>query len=166
MHKFAIGLMVLGGILILIGIWIVTTAMASSDWPVVEGRILDAQVKSRFSQTSSTTNRRLEYYVEVRYGYQVDGKTYRAKRYSLGTGHTVKAGFKNSAEAREWVATSPYRVGENVAVHVDPDDPENTVIHAGILWSTWVPVMLGVLFMLLGLLSQRYIFDVHQAQES
>ncbi|MFC3195725.1 DUF3592 domain-containing protein [Marinicella sediminis] len=150
-------LAVLGLLLFAVGIWMLTTAMASNDWPTVEGKVVTPNVVGRLRQATNARHRSLEYIVEVTYRYQVKGRSYQAKRYSLGKGMTTADGFNDRAEAREWIKQSPYQPGEPVTVYVDPADPENTVLNAGIQGSTWVPVLLGLLFGLLAWLNHHVL---------
>jgi len=146
MNKGGWVLIVLGGLLMGVGAWMLGTAYASTTWPVMEGRVLESKVASRFFQSSDSVRRRLEYYIAVTYAYDVAGQEYQASRYSLGTGNTFQDGFNDRAEAKAWLQQSPYQINSPIQIHVSPGDPTNTVISAGIRFSTWIPVLLGLLF--------------------
>jgi hypothetical protein len=94
----------------------------------------------------------LEYYIKITYAYAVDGQEYQSSRFSLGTGQTVEGGFKERSKARDWLRASPYQLNQPIAVHVAPQDPTNTVISAGIRFATWIPVIVGLVFIACGLL--------------
>ncbi|WP_223789536.1 DUF3592 domain-containing protein [Marinicella meishanensis] len=145
-------LVILGGLLIGVGAWMLGTAYASTSWPVVEGRVIESKVATRFSQASDPARRRLEYYIRITYAYTVDGQEYQSSRYSLGTGNTVEGGFYERAEAREWLQQSPYQLNHPIDVYVAPKNPTNTVISAGISFATWIPVILGFVFIACGFL--------------
>ncbi len=142
--------MSLAALFLLIGMWLLSTAYLSSQWPVAEGRITATKVAARISQAGDTLRRHLVYHVEVTYNYQVAGKRYENSRYSLGSGDTVQGGFNDRATARAWLRESPWQLNRQVPVYVDPGDPENTVLSAGINWATWVPVIMAAVFFLLG----------------
>lgn len=139
---------------LLIGMWLLSTAYLSSQWPVAEGRITATKVAARISQAGDALRRHLVYHIEVTYSYQVAGKNYENSRYSLGSGDTVQGGFNDRAAARTWLRDSPWQLNRLVPVHVDPDDPENTVLSAGINWGTWVPMIMAAVFFLLGYMIQ------------
>ncbi len=154
-------LIFMGGLLIGVGVWLLATAYASTSWPVVKGRLVDAKVAARISQTGDALRRHLEYYIKVEYEYMFDRQVYRSSRYSLGTGETIEDGFYDKSEARAWLKQSPYQLNSQVDVHVDPKDPENTVLSAGIRFSTWIPIILGLVFIGLGLLI-KWLVDKQQ----
>ena len=148
-------LIFLGGLLMGVGVWLLSTAYLSTTWPVVEGRLVKSEVAGRFVRPGDALRRTIEYYIRVEYEYMVDRELYRASRYSLGTGDTIESGFFDKSEARSWLKQSPYQVNQPIHIYVDPNDPNNTVLSAGIRWSTWVPIWLGLLFIGLGWLIRR-----------
>lgn len=162
MNKVAWVLVIMGGLLIGAGVWMLGTAYASTSWPVVQGRIVESKVATRFSHSSELSKRRLEYYIEITYAYTVDGQEYQASRFSLGTGHTVEGGFNERSEAREWLRASPYQLNQPIAVYVAPQDPTNTVISAGIRFSTWIPIIVGLVFIFCGLMIKALVNHLKQ----
>ena len=158
-------LAVLGLLLFAVGMWMLTEAMASKDWPVVEGKVVTPNVVGRLRQATNARHRSLEYIVEVTYRYQVAGRSYQAKRYSLGMGNTTADGFSDRTEARQWISQSPYQPGQTVQVYVDPEDPENTVLNAGIQGSTWIPLIIGSLFFLLGFMNHQLMIKQAAKQQ-
>ncbi len=141
------------------------TAYASTTWPVVQGRVVDARVAARLFRPGDAVHRTLEYYIKVEYEYMVDRQVYRGTRYSLGTGDTIQDGFFDKSEAREWLKQSDYHVNNKVDVYVDPKDAENTVLSAGIRFSTWVPIILGLVFLGLGFLI-KWLFEKQLANQT
>lgn len=146
MNKGFWAMLVLGSLLLATGVWMLTTALASTSWPVVEGKVISSHVASRYINTRQTGSRKLEYYIRVTYRYEVNGISHQSERYSLGTGNTFEDGFFDQAEAQAWLAQSPYQRNQAIDVHVDPKDPSNTVISAGIGFATWIPLILGLVF--------------------
>jgi hypothetical protein len=157
MKAVSLVLAILGLLLFAVGIWMLTEAMASSEWPAIEGKVVTPNVVGRYRQATNVRTRSLEYIVEVTYRYQVGGRSYQAKRYSLGMGNTTADGFSDRTEAREWISHSPYQPGQALEVYVDPQDPQNTVLNAGIQGTTWIPLIIGSLFLLLGYLNHQLL---------
>ena len=146
MNKGFWAMLVLGGLLLATGVWMLSTALASTSWPVVEGTVVSSNVASRYVNSRQTGSRKLEYYIRVTYRYEVNGISHQSQRHSLGMGNTFEDGFYDKAEAQAWLAQSPYQRNQAIKVHVDPNDPTNTVISAGIGFATWIPLILGLVF--------------------
>ena len=142
--------MSLGALFIGIGFWMLSTAYLSTSWPTVEGQVVERKVMTRIGQPGDALRRHLEYSVEIVYQYEVGQKSHQASRYSLGSGDTIVGGFNEKSEAREWLKNSPYQQDQTVTVYVDPKDPTNTVLSAGVNWTTFMPVILGLLLLLVG----------------
>lgn len=146
----------LGVLFIGIGFWMLSSAYMSTTWPTVEGQIIETKVVARIGQAGSATQRHLEYTVEVTYQYEVDLNSHQASRYSYGDGDTVEGGFNEKSEARAWLKNSVYRNNPAVNVYVNPNDPKDTVLSAGINWGTFIPVIFGLLLWVMGY-SVRFI---------
>ncbi len=154
MKKISWFLLTLAALFLAVGVWLLSEAYMSSQWPTVEGEIVEAKVAARIGQPGDTLRRHVEYYIKVNYTYQIDNQWYKKSRYSLGSGDTVQSGFYDKSEARHWLQQSPWQVGRKLLVHVDPADPDNTVLSSGINWGTWMPMVMAVLFFTLGYLLQ------------
>ena len=144
MKKTAWGFVVLGTIFMCIGVWLVSQAKSSAQWPIVLGTISETRVVGRINLASDVLRRYIDYAVEVEYSYLVAGQFYLSDRFSLGSGSTVEGGFDTKKAARVWLKNSPYQVKENIKVYVDPKDPTNTVLDAGIHATTWIPIGLAL----------------------
>ena len=140
----------LGVLFLGVGVWMLSTAYMSTTWPTVEGQVLEAKVVARIGQTGDAIHRHLEYSVVAKYQYEVNGINHQASRYSLGSGDTIVGGYGEKSEARDWLKNSPYQQGAAVTVYYDADDPSETVLSAGIKWSTFMPVILGLLLLVIG----------------
>jgi len=156
MTKVAKGLMLFGVLLLCFGIYFIFTALASTSWDQVQGKIISTKIPASLSTTGSATQRRLVYRVEATYRYDFNGQSYTNNYFSMGSGFTVEGGFNKKAEAREWLKNSDYSVGKTVTVYVNPDDPEKTVLSSGINIGTIVPVILGLLFFVLGYFLNKF----------
>ncbi len=150
MKKIAWGFSLIGLVLMSVGVWLLLTAYASTYWPAVDGTIAESKVTGRISRVADPVRRRVEYIVEAKYYYLFNQDFYYSTRYSLGTGSTIADGFNSKSEARSWLQQSPYQKGAKVAVYVDPDNPESAVLSSGIRWSTFVPLILGLLILAFG----------------
>lgn len=142
--------LVLGGMFFMIGMWLVITASISASWPKVTGEIVDVKVIASIRSGSSPLNRYVEYGVEVDYEYDWQGQTHKNNLFSYGSGTTVKGGFNAKAEARAWLSNSEYQTGTEVTVFVNVDDVSQSVLSPGLNWSTFVPMVLSLLFGCLG----------------
>ncbi|WP_017301070.1 DUF3592 domain-containing protein [Nodosilinea nodulosa] len=142
---------VLSGVALLVfGIGFLKQAHASSGWPVSPGTV--TAVKIVQERDSGGTRRRVyTYHYTVDYTYEVAGQTYRSDRYSLGSGSTASQRFRERSQAVE-AAKLNHPKGSTVEVHYDPDHPDSAVLKAGANWGTYVPVILGMVFLPTGLM--------------
>ena len=79
----------------------------------------------------------------------MDGKTYKGNRYNLGSGSTASDRYDSEQKVRDAVGDR-FRVGTDITVHYDPDDPSSAVLEAGASLGTWAPLILGLFFLPLG----------------
>ena len=114
MGKVTLGLLVLGGLFLAIGVWMLSTAYASKNWPVVDGLIEKSKVIGYRSRTGHVVTKSMNYKIQILYAYEVDGKTYRSKRYSLGSGLTVAGPFTDKKDARTWLKQSDFQVNQPI----------------------------------------------------
>ena len=164
MTKTYKGLMIFGILLIGLGGYFITVALASKSWDQVEGKIINTRIPASLSNSGSTTQRHLVYRVEVTYKYEFDGKNFKNSRFSTGTGNTVEGGFNEKSKAREWLKNSDYSIGKKVTVYVNPKDPEMTVLSSGINIGTIMPIILGLLFFGLGYALNKFIPKIPKSQ--
>lgn len=140
-------LLLLGAALMIFGVSFLRDANASRSWPVAAGQVRNVNVT--WSRSASDDVGERSYYFEVTYGYEVDGRSYTGKRFSLGDGNNA-AGRTYRDESDAIAASEAYRRGAAVDVYVDPTDPENTVLKPGASFATYVPLGLGAFFVLCG----------------
>ena len=143
-------LMCLGGLFLAVGVWLLSSAYMSTTWPTVEGQVIESKVVGRIGQAGNALQRHIEYSIEVTYQYEVNHVSYEAKRYSLGSGDTVTGGFNEKSEARAWLKNSAFSNNPAVTVYVNPNDPNDTVLSAGINWATFIPMIIGLLLLVMG----------------
>jgi len=115
-------------------------------WPCVTGRIYQARVKASYN----ITERERHYKPDIRYEYQVAGKTYRSHR--LGIYARSGAGYVFATDAME-----RYPEGSKVNVYYDPADPADAVLIQGPEYQALVGALIPWVFVGLGafILSQR-----------
>ncbi|MDJ1140778.1 DUF3592 domain-containing protein [Marinicella marina] len=144
MKKIGWGFGALTVLFFVVGAWLLFTAAQSMTWPSVDGKVVESKVVGRINQAGDTLRRYIDYVVEVKYSYFYQGELYFSERYSLGTGTTVKDGFDDKYSARVWLLKSPFTADQPVTVYFDPDNPQSSVLKTGILWSTWVPMIMAL----------------------
>jgi uncharacterized protein (TIGR03435 family) len=129
-----VGLVVAG-----IGVWIFAKSLRAEHWPVTDGIVQSAEMKSHSGNHGGTT-----YSAEVTYSYQMAGTSYTGDKVSIGQ-------MSSSSEyAREIL--NRYPVGKNVSVHYLPGDPSDAVLETGIHGGTWICLGVGTAFTLFGIM--------------
>ncbi|MEZ4700307.1 MAG: DUF3592 domain-containing protein [Rhodothermales bacterium] len=158
-------LVLLGAALLLFGVYFVRTANESASWPRAEGRVDNLLVRWSISQSErGRVNPHKDYYYVVKYSYEVEGTSYTGTRYSLGNGdHAEGKDFDTEEEARA-AGQQRFPVRSAVPVAYDPEDPTMAVLRAGASGATYVPLILGVLFLAVGLALRRASGSLRQRQ--
>lgn len=120
-------------------------AVKAAFWPVARGRIVasGAQAYRDWRTADRRRSRRTFYRSSVVYEYEVNGRTYRGDRVTLGVMSSTLPGFARRTAAR-------YPFGSEVAVHYDPARPSDSVLRplspmhaipaaatAAVLWLAW-----------------------------
>jgi hypothetical protein len=130
---------VIGLVAVGIGIWTLAKSIRSEHWPVTDGIIQSAEMKSHQGSKGGTT-----YSAEVTYTYQVAGAGY--------TGDKVSIGQMSSSSDYARGILNRYPVGKKVSVHYLPGDPSDAVLETGIHGGTWICFGVGTAFTLFGIL--------------
>lgn len=87
---------------------------ASQSWPGVPGSVISSQlVESTDSEGDRTVS------ADVRYQYDVAGRTYQSSRVAFGSGGTAQS------------QVTKYRPGAPVTVYYDPEKPKSAVLEPG-----------------------------------
>ncbi len=139
---------VAGALLTLFGIQFLNQANETSDWPAVTGSVLGTRVSYSLSSSANSASRRSYYYI-VTYEYKVDEQSYINDQYSAGDNEHGPDRFSEEAEA-EAAAASKYPEGSSVTVYYNPDVPEEAYLVAGATGASYIPLILGLVFMLAG----------------
>ena len=128
-----IGLIAMGS-----GVWMAFKSVSSEQWPVTDGVVLTAEMKSHSGEHGDT------YSAAVTYEYRVTGEKY--------TGNKIAIGSMSSSTSYAQGILSRYPVGKQVVVHYSPEHPAEAVLETGIHGGTWVCLGVGMAFALFGLM--------------
>jgi len=130
-----------GAVAFFLGLPTLRNANASADWPSTTGVIKRSEVvKSRNSDGDTM------YKPVVEYAYQVDGKDFECNKIWFGGGSSSS----NSSGAYETVGQFPK--GAEVPVYYHPEKPFEAVLQPGAFFSSYLVLIVGVVFALVGLL--------------
>ena len=142
-----IGLIFMGLIFTSVGIgvgWfigkpILDEAKASADWPSVKGKIIDSQlVRSRDKDGKSS------YSADVIFKYTVDNEEYE--------GDNVWFGQYGGNRSTMQKIVKQYPKGKEVDVFYMPDDPNESVLQPGAFTSSYMVLVIGMIFAGVGVL--------------
>ncbi len=113
-------------------------AKASTDWPSVKGVVTSAEVIRTRSDDG------VNYKPEVLFNYTVDGEEYSQGniRYD-GDWSTNKPTYANKMVKK-------YKVGTEVDVYYDPEEPFEAVLEPGTTWMSYLPIGFGAVFFFIG----------------
>jgi hypothetical protein len=101
----------------------------SLEWPQVQGKVRSAKV------AKDTGGEAASYSAEIKYAYEVDGVGYESDRVHFGGG--------SSSQQAASDMVFKYRIGHDVSVYYDPDDPSISVLDRKMVGQT-MNVMFGV----------------------
>ena len=118
-------------------------AARSLQWPVTEGRILSASVRTEMRSDSEGSDMEV-YLPEASYSYTVAGKAYQGNVIRFGI---VQFGYGVLERAQKHIER--YEAGTPVPVHYDPNDSAVAVLEPGESGSTR-NLIAGSLFFLVG----------------
>ena len=119
---------------------------SSKNWRTTEGEITE----SRVTRTESGMK---GYRPEIIYSYEVDAMQFSSDRILFGMS-SYRTPFKTGRQiATEWL--EKYPVGSRVSVAYNPTDPSRSTLNTGAHVSAWVAPVMGVPFLVVGLLMFR-----------
>ena len=99
---------------------------ASSKWPSTKGTIKKCEpIRSSSNKKNSSS---VVYHARVVYEFTVDGKTFTGDRYSYG--EPTQGSYSSADNAKR-----QFPQGNDIKIYYDPDDPRESVLEAGIIWS-------------------------------
>ena len=91
------------------------------DWPSTTGTVTDVGVSENYVSGHKGSSSHYEYYPQVAYTYQVDGATYYGNDLAK-----IETSYQSYADAQGHL--DQYRVGTEVTVYYNPDDPNEAVL--------------------------------------
>ena len=156
-------LLFLGLALTLFGVQFISQAEDSADWPSVEGTVQSVTVKRKLDAGRTNSSGSGRYFYTVNYRYEIAGQQRTASRFSLGDGNRAGKMYRVRTDA-ERAANLAYPRGSKITVYYNPSDPDSTVIQQGTNWGTYVPLILGLLFMGSGAFLFRLTNTIEQKQ--
>lgn len=149
-------LVVLGAALLHFGVYFMRTANESDSWPETEGVIVSYLVRYDISNSQrGRINPHKDYYYTVTYRYIVEGDTLRNNQYNLGNGNRVGGAYYDSEEEARAAAQKQHPMRGRVSVWYNPEDPTMSVLEPGASSATYVPLILGFVFLGCGILLKR-----------
>ena len=121
------------------GVWMLIKSLRSEQWPVTDGVVLTAEMKSHSGSKGGTT-----YSAAITYEYRVAGEKYLGEKLAIGS--------MSSSTSYAQGILSRYPVGKQVVVHYSPADASEAVLETGIHGGTWICFGVGTAFALFGLM--------------
>jgi hypothetical protein len=119
---------------------ILDQAKQSANWPTVEGKIESSEVTQRHDDKGTS------YSADICYSYPVKDRTYKSSRIWYG------GGFSSSSSGEFYRLVDRYPKGKVVAVHYDPEHPEEAVLEAGAFFTSYILYVVGWVFLVIGVL--------------
>src|SRR3989344_3949897 len=121
------------------GIPTARNATESKNWPSVDGQITISNMSKNYDSDDGS----ITYGVQVAYNYTVNSLPY--------TGSTVAFGdYGSSDPSHAGGIVSRYPVGKSVKVYYNPDDPKTSVLEPGAGWSSFIGLIVGIGFGIIG----------------
>lgn len=114
----------------------VTKSIASGGWPTVPCEIVRSEVDSH-SDSDGTT-----YSIEIEFRYRYQDRVYTGGRYEF-------MDMNSSGRSGKQRVVSNYPVGSEAMCYVNPDDPQEAVLHRGLSNNMWF-ALIPLVFMLVG----------------
>lgn len=128
-----------------LGLPMLREARASNAWPTTDGVVTVARVESKRERRDGKT--KTMYWHHVEYRYAVNDEELTGDRVWITDGNSSA---NVSTFAKQAVASYP--VGKEVTVHYDPAAPAVCVLEPGTTWTTYLPLGLGGIFFMVGVL--------------
>jgi len=139
---FPLMLIVIGMLSIIYGAYVLILASASLNWPTTQGIVLESTVERHHTTTRKWKTRKT-YHAKIFYEFSVKGVTFKGSSISSGDYDS-----NNPSHAEQIV--NEYPKGKYVTVHYKPDNPEKCVLESGLKTTAWTPLLIGIIFTILG----------------
>ncbi len=141
--------LIIGLVLVFFGVRFILLAQQTRDWQKTEATVTKINLIETRSSSNSTTSKQTTFEVSALYQYQVHGQHYQSEKYSYGDGAIIKSRLKNRFIAQQWLDNSPYQKGNKISIYYDPKDPKTAVIETGANIWTFIPLIVGLFFIVI-----------------
>ena len=118
--------------------WKASEVMASANWPQAPGVVEACNVLKTLGTRSG-----LQFQVQIKYSYNVAGKTFHGDRYNTHNNYTNGEGEASNVGLR-------YRAGSKCTVAYNPTDPARSYLDTTISWHTWATVVISAIMGIAG----------------
>lgn len=112
------------------GILQLVQASQTTEWPAVQGNVVECKLNSHTSDHKTTWK------CDVRYAYNVDGQSFEGNRIAYGYNGT------NNKSMHSWLHKKLNK-SEYVRVYYNPSDPRESTLAVGIYRSAYLPIVFG-----------------------
>jgi hypothetical protein len=140
---WAIGFVILGGILLVAGLYQQTKMTVSRSWPSVQGTVVSAEVRS--TPVSKAAPDSVAYMPVFRYEFDVNGTRFTGNRQSFG-----RMAYATAEEAEGHLGGFPQ--GKRVEVFYNPAKPADCVLERGHSVVTWMLIGVGAGMTVIGVM--------------
>lgn len=124
----------------------------TDNYQPIQAEILYSRVSSKSGAADSSSRGLWTTYLGLYYRYQVDGKTY----HGMGTLNIGSNKTRSKIDTLEQSAKYRYRKGQLLEVYYKPDKPEKNSVKQRTPWIGIPVALLGVLFILSGIVPPFY----------
>lgn len=119
---------------------VLSKAKESVNWPVVTGSVTRSEVAQKRDSDGDRT-----YRPDVEYKYSVDEEDF------VGFDvYVASSSMWSSSRSSANETVRKYKVGKDVEVHYNPNDPADAVLEPGTNWMTYLPFGIGLIFAVIG----------------
>ncbi|MGP8202239.1 MAG: DUF3592 domain-containing protein [Limisphaerales bacterium] len=122
------------------GAWQIWREFAPRKWSKVAGTIVSSRIDAAPAGSGETT-----FTPVIVYEYRFNGQSFKSSQRRL---RNYVSGQSADAEA----ISSRYPAGSSVTVFVNPGKPEQSVLEYGVTPLSWIPLAVGLVFILLAFL--------------
>ncbi|MES1191789.1 MAG: DUF3592 domain-containing protein [Steroidobacter sp.] len=133
---------ILGGVLILYAGFCYRRKLIAKSWPVTDGVLLSAEVRTRHDVDGALVKEEF-----ISYEYRVGGRRYASKRVALGVDFRLTLGDTSTASER----FNMYGTGKSVRVNYNPHRPSESCLTVGSQTGNWILMGIGLMIMLMGI---------------
>src|SRR5687768_4666568 len=129
------------------------TASRAKSWPTVQGTVTSSSL-----QESSGRRGRTKYTPVIKYGYEVNGKTYTGDRIDTGGKSTSSIDFATETLSR-------YAKGQAVTVYYESKSPEISLLQPGTAAENWLVFAIGLIMTGAGVTGGRSLWHRYRSND-